>query len=51
MSDVPEGWEERTSRSTGQVYYLNKHTKASQWDKPTSAAVAQVGYYYLMISI
>ena len=51
MSDVPEGWEERTSRSTGQVYYLNKHTKASQWDKPTSAAVAQVGYYYHMISI
>lgn len=43
MSDLPEGWEERTSRSTGQNYYLNKYTKQSQWDKPTSPAVAQVG--------
>lgn len=24
---VPEGWEKRTSRSTGMVYYLNVHTK------------------------
>ena len=28
---VPEGWEKRTSRSTGNVYYLNKFTKESQW--------------------
>ena len=39
MSDtVPEGWEKRTSRSTGQVYYLNQFTKQSQWDKPTAPA-------------
>ena len=38
MSDVPEGWEKRTSRSTGQVYYLNQYTKQSQWDKPTAPA-------------
>jgi len=38
MSDLPEGWEERTSRSTGQVYYLNQYTKQSQWDKPTTPA-------------
>jgi len=49
MSDVPEGWEERTSRSTGQVYYLNKHTKGSQWDKPTSPAVAQVRASHLLV--
>lgn len=24
---VPEGWEKRTSRSTGMVYYLNVYTK------------------------
>eukprot|EP00088_Acartia_fossae_P043735 TRINITY_DN4619_c0_g1_i10.p1 TRINITY_DN4619_c0_g1~~TRINITY_DN4619_c0_g1_i10.p1 ORF type:complete len:151 (-),score=37.04 TRINITY_DN4619_c0_g1_i10:454-906(-) len=49
MSDLPEGWEERTSRSTGQVYYLNKHTKQSQWDKPTSPAVAQVRASHLLV--
>jgi len=38
MSDVPEGWEERTSRSTGQSYYVNQFTKESQWDKPTKPA-------------
>ncbi|XP_052746579.1 putative peptidyl-prolyl cis-trans isomerase dodo [Bicyclus anynana] len=35
---LPEGWEERMSRSTGMVYYLNKHTKKSQWDMPTETA-------------
>ena len=38
MSEVPAGWEKRTSRSTGQVYYLNQYTKQSQWDPPTSPA-------------
>ena len=39
MSDtVPEGWEKRTSRSTGQVYYLNQFTKQSQWVAPTALA-------------
>jgi len=38
MSDLPAGWEERTSRSTGQVYFLNQFTKQSQWDKPTTPA-------------
>merc|ERR1712045_615861 len=38
MSDVPEGWEERQSRSTGQSYFVNKYTKQSQWDRPTEAA-------------
>ncbi|XP_052856949.1 putative peptidyl-prolyl cis-trans isomerase dodo [Drosophila gunungcola] len=35
---LPEGWEKRTSRSTGLSYYLNVHTKESQWDQPTEPA-------------
>lgn len=35
---LPEGWEMRTSRSTGMTYYLNIHTKESQWERPESAA-------------
>ncbi|XP_018013546.1 putative peptidyl-prolyl cis-trans isomerase dodo [Hyalella azteca] len=44
MSDdgetLPAGWEKRTSRSTGQSYYLNQFTKESQWDVPTEPAKA-----------
>lgn len=36
--DLPSGWEERTSRSTGQSYFLNQFTKQSQWDRPTEPA-------------
>ncbi|XP_037078989.1 peptidyl-prolyl cis-trans isomerase NIMA-interacting 1-like [Pollicipes pollicipes] len=35
---LPEGWEKKTSRSNGQVYYLNKFTKDSQWEVPTEPA-------------
>ena len=54
MSDVPEGWEKRTSRSTGQVYYLNQYTKQSQWDKPTAptspdSAPSQVRASHLLV--
>ncbi|CAG9793566.1 unnamed protein product [Diatraea saccharalis] len=31
---LPEGWEMRTSRSTGMSYYLNTYTKKSQWERP-----------------
>jgi len=36
--EVPEGWEKRTSRSTGMVYYLNILTKESQWEIPSAPA-------------
>lgn len=36
--ELPAGWEKRTSRSSGQVYYLNCYTKESQWDTPTKPA-------------
>eukprot|EP00088_Acartia_fossae_P037041 TRINITY_DN38238_c0_g1_i1.p1 TRINITY_DN38238_c0_g1~~TRINITY_DN38238_c0_g1_i1.p1 ORF type:complete len:163 (-),score=22.11 TRINITY_DN38238_c0_g1_i1:153-614(-) len=52
MSDLPEGWEKRTSRSTGQDYYLNIHTKQSQWDVPTSPATpapSQVRASHLLV--
>ncbi|XP_063374003.1 putative peptidyl-prolyl cis-trans isomerase dodo [Cydia amplana] len=35
---LPEGWEARKSRSTGMTYYLNSHTKKSQWEKPEGPA-------------
>lgn len=35
---LPEGWEARKSRSTGMTYYLNVHTKKSQWEKPEEPA-------------
>lgn len=37
-AELPKGWEKRVSRSTGQTYYLNIHTKESQWDVPTEEA-------------
>ena len=54
MSEVPAGWEKRTSRSTGQVYYLNQFTKQSQWDAPTApaepdSAPAQVRASHLLV--
>ena len=39
--DLPKGWEKRVSRSTGQAYYLNIHTKESQWDRPTEEACSK----------
>lgn len=32
--NLPEGWEQRVSRSTGKTYYLNRTTGESQWEKP-----------------
>ncbi|KAM3968796.1 peptidyl-prolyl cis-trans isomerase NIMA-interacting 1 [Aphomia sociella] len=36
--NLPDGWEARKSRSTGMTYYLNKHTRKSQWEKPEGPA-------------
>jgi len=38
--DIPAdwGWEVRESRSTGKTYYLNIHSKESQWEKPEGPA-------------
>ena len=39
MSDdnLPKGWQERTSRSTGKTYYHNMATGESRWERPTSS--------------
>ena len=34
MADLPQGWEKRTSSSSGRTYYFNIYTKASQWESP-----------------
>jgi len=41
--NLPEGWEKKTSRSTGQEYYLNVYTKESQWEAPTEPAGGGAG--------
>ena len=38
MSALPEGWEERMSKSQGVPYYVNTITQQSQWDRPHCAA-------------
>lgn len=37
MSDdnLPDGWQQKVSRSTGKTYYYNLVTKESRWDKPS----------------
>uniref|UniRef100_A0A6M2E442 Peptidyl-prolyl cis-trans isomerase n=1 Tax=Amblyomma tuberculatum TaxID=48802 RepID=A0A6M2E442_9ACAR len=40
-ADLPDGWEKRVSRSTGEPYYLNVLTKESQWELPKEAAKAR----------
>lgn len=35
---LPDGWEMRTSRSTGMSYFLNMYTKKSQWERPEAPA-------------
>ena len=36
MSELPGGWEQRKSRSSGRDYYYNVYTDASVWDRPTA---------------
>jgi len=35
LPDVPSGWTEMTSRTTGQSYYRNNLTMKVQWERPT----------------
>ncbi|XP_035666632.1 peptidyl-prolyl cis-trans isomerase NIMA-interacting 1-like [Branchiostoma floridae] len=49
QEDLPEGWEKRVSKSQGRAYYLNVHTKQSQWEKPTDAATSQVRCSHLLV--
>merc|ERR1712179_205001 len=40
MSSLPDGWQERMSRSQGVPYFINTATQATQWERPTVAAGA-----------
>jgi hypothetical protein len=40
---LPAGWEAKTSNSTGETYYLNTLTGASEWDMPTAPAKPEEG--------
>ncbi|XP_037113227.1 peptidyl-prolyl cis-trans isomerase NIMA-interacting 1 [Syngnathus acus] len=33
---LPGGWEKRMSRNSGKVYYFNRVTNASQWERPAA---------------
>ena len=35
---LPEGWEVRIARSSGEAYYFHKVTQKSQWEKPVGQA-------------
>jgi peptidyl-prolyl cis-trans isomerase NIMA-interacting 1 len=40
MSSLPQGWEERLSKShAGRSYYVNKYTGETTWDLPTEPAM------------
>ncbi|XP_072015967.1 uncharacterized protein [Amphiura filiformis] len=49
MPNLPEGWEMRTSRSTGRDYYMNIYTKTSQWEVPTEKAPKEVKCSHLLV--
>lgn len=40
-NDLPPGWEQKTSRSTGKTYYYNTKTGESQWDPPKDSSFVQ----------
>ena len=47
---LPDGWEMRTSRSTGMSYYLNTYTKKSQWERPEAPAeLAEVRCSHILV--
>lgn len=35
---LPKGWEARTSRSNGTIYYVNLNTKETIWEKPEASS-------------
>lgn len=49
MSDLPPGWEEKKSKSTGKTYYFNRGTNESQWEKPAERASNQVRASHLLV--
>lgn len=40
MSNLPDGWQERMSKSQGVPYYINTATQQTQWERPSGPAGA-----------
>ena len=49
MSDLPSGWIEKVSNSTGRAYYYNAQTKESQWEKPSGNVSGSVRASHLLV--
>lgn len=49
MSELPPGWEKRTSKSTGKTYYYNRQTNESQWEMPTEETGDKVRASHLLV--
>ena len=47
--DLPAGWIQKTSKSTGKTYYFNPETNESQWDKPEGASTGKVRASHLLV--
>lgn len=39
--DLPEGWEEKRT-TAGRLYYVNHHTKTTQWFRPNRLVMTPV---------
>ena len=49
MADLPAGWVEKISNSTGKAYYFNPSTNESQWEKPVGGNADQVRASHLLV--
>lgn len=47
---LPEGWEERRT-SAGRLYYVNHHTKTTQWFRPNRYVLFNKLFYFIVTSI
>lgn len=50
--DLPPGWRQRVSRSTGKTYYYNETTNESRWQRPTGSEdepVTQVRCRHILV--
>merc|ERR1712002_62158 len=54
VTQLPEGWVKKESRSSGRAYYMNKYTNKTQWERPNAPAerpprAESVHCYHLLV--